>query len=152
MAAEIVRCSGDKRHQLVAARAFSNALDCLEIKHVITGSFAVYLYGCLRPTENISVLVDLPASKIYEYLRPQIAQRNPHFVQMDSNCYYALTLVDGLTGKELLFANKANVKIEILPTNYLGLPRTIEPRMMDWELGLGTRSFLCHFNPSTHRC
>lgn len=131
----------DKRMQVDAARALSTVLDALSIRHAVAGGFAVVLLGSKRQTKDIDFIVDLPPDKIKDSVRPQITQINPHFAQLGLQFYFAPTLVQDLAGEQLVFANRQNVLVEMLPTNFLGLPLAIDPSMVvkgeDSEEGSG---------------
>lgn len=136
----------DRRMQVDAARALSTVLDTLSVRHAVAGGFAVALLGSQRQTKDIDFIVDVAPDKIKDVVRPRITQINPHFGRLGLQLYFAPTLVQGLAGEQLVLANRQNVLVEMLPTNFLGLPLAIDPGMVvkgeDSEEGSGNHNVL----------
>lgn len=140
---QTIKITNDKGAQVVAARALSSALDTLGVKHAIFGGFAVALYGNMRTTNDIDILVDVAEGEIRDILRGQITQLDQHFVEFGLKYYFAPRLMAGLAGEQLVLANEENILVETLPTNSLGLPPNIDASMIirgeDMEEGSGDK-------------
>lgn len=123
----ITRNVGAQHH---AAKAFSSALNELQINHAIIGGFALHLLGSSRQTNDVDVMIDIVPNKIQAFLRPRLKCINKHFAELGLKLYHVPKLVEGLAEKELVLINKGNVLMETLPTNTLGLPSEINPVMI----------------------
>ncbi len=120
----------DPRCQSLAAHELSSLLNKLDIRHAVIGGVALRLLGGTRTTEDIDMLMEVPPEQITQVVKPAIVKMSNHFALLGFKMYFSPNLMEGVSGAELIRANKQNVLVETLATATLGLPEEIHPSMI----------------------
>ncbi|KAI0842807.1 hypothetical protein F5Y06DRAFT_291803 [Hypoxylon sp. FL0890] len=98
--------------QLEATEALSKLLRSFKIDHAIIGGFAVSLLGHRRDTEDVDVVIDLPASMTGQ-LKQELSKHDDRFAVQHHRLSFKPT------------DSNDRVLIDSLPLGELGLPREL---------------------------